>query len=118
MHNQTEALIRTICLQDNGITPKQMTEAIAVLRGEKVAVQSDKPKALEPVLKRQEVARLRLCDSSANFTYNRNTYRKLIRERDLGRCEDLLCALRSEISQDEHLNAENLGAIITNRLND
>ena len=58
MHNQTEALIRTICLQDNGITPKQMTEAIAVLRGEKVAVQSDKPKALEPVLKRQEVARL------------------------------------------------------------
>ena len=58
----------------------------------------------------------RLCDSSANFAYNRNTYRKLIRERDLGRCEDLLCALRSEISQDEHLNAENLGAIITNRL--
>ena len=58
MHIQTEALIRTICLQDNGITPKQMAEAIAVLRGERVAVQADKPKALEPVLKRHQVATL------------------------------------------------------------
>ena len=58
----------------------------------------------------------RLCGSVSNFAYNRNTYRKLIRERDLPSCEDLLHTITAEIRQDEHPGAKNIGAIITMRL--
>ena len=58
----------------------------------------------------------KLCGTGSNFAYNFNTYRKLIRERDLQSCEELLHAMDAEIRQDEHLKAKNIGAIITIRL--
>lgn len=58
----------------------------------------------------------KLCGTGPNFAYNLNTYRKLIRERDLQSCEELLHTMEAEIRQDEHLKARNIGAIITMRL--
>ena len=58
----------------------------------------------------------KLCGTGPNFAYNLNTYRKLIRERNLQSCEELLHTMEAEIRQDEHLKAKNLGAIITMRL--
>ena len=58
----------------------------------------------------------KLCGAGSNFAYNFNTYRKLISERDLLSCEELLHTMEAEIRQDEHLKAKNIGAIITMRL--
>ena len=58
----------------------------------------------------------KLCGAGSNFAYNFNTYRKLIRERGLQACEELLHTMEAEIRQDEHPNAKNIGAIITTRL--
>lgn len=58
----------------------------------------------------------KLCGIGPNFAYNLNTYRKLIRERNLQSCEELLHTMEAEIRQDEHLKAKNIGAIITMRL--
>lgn len=58
----------------------------------------------------------KLCGAGSNFAYNFNTYRKLIRERDLQACEELLHTMEAEIRQVEHPNARNIGAIITMRL--
>ena len=58
----------------------------------------------------------KLCGIGPNFAYNLNTYRKLIRKRDLQSCEELLHTMEAEIRQDEHLKARNIGAIITMRL--
>ena len=58
----------------------------------------------------------KLCGAGSNFAYNLNTYRKLIRERDLQSCEELLHTMDAEIRQNEHLKARNIGAIITMRL--
>ena len=58
----------------------------------------------------------KLCGTGSNFAYNLNTYRKLIRERDLPSCEELLHTIEAEILQGEHPKARNIGAIITMRL--
>ena len=58
----------------------------------------------------------KLCGAGSNFAYNFNTYRKLISERDLLSCEELLHTMDAEIRQNEHLKAKNIGAIITMRL--
>ena len=53
-----EAIIRATCQQDGSIPASRINEAIAVLRGEAATTRTDTPAKLEPVLKRQEVARL------------------------------------------------------------
>ena len=60
MLKQIEAIIRTACLQDATIPEDKITDALAVLRGDLLATRpgSDEPQELEPVVKRQEVARL------------------------------------------------------------
>ena len=58
----------------------------------------------------------KLCGAGSNFAYNFNTYRKLIRERDLDACEEILHTMTAEIEKRLHPNARNIGAIITTRL--
>ena len=58
----------------------------------------------------------KLCGAGSNFAYNFNTYRKLIRERDIDGCEEILHTMEAEIRQGEHTNAKKIGAIITTRL--
>ena len=58
MLSHIEAIIRATCQQDGSIPASRINEAIAVLRGEAAATRTDTPAKLEPVLKRQEVARL------------------------------------------------------------
>ena len=58
----------------------------------------------------------KLCGAGSNFAYNFNTYRKLIRERDLDGCEEILHTMTAEIEKRLHTNAKNIGAIITTRL--
>ena len=53
-----EAIIRATCQQDGSIPASRINEAIAVLRGKAATARTDMPAKLEPVLKRQEVARL------------------------------------------------------------
>lgn len=58
MLSHIEAIIRATCQQDGSIPASRINEAIAVLRGEAATTRTDTPAKLEPVLKRQEVARL------------------------------------------------------------
>lgn len=58
MLSHIEAIIRATCQQDGPIPASRINEAIAVLRGEAATTRTDTPAKLEPVLKRQEVARL------------------------------------------------------------
>ena len=58
MLSHIEAIIRATCQQDGSIPASRINEAIAVLRGEATTVRTDTTAKLEPVLKRQEVARL------------------------------------------------------------
>lgn len=58
MLSHIEAIIRATCQQDGSIPASRINEAIAVLRGEAATARTDTPAKLEPVLKRQEVARL------------------------------------------------------------
>ena len=58
MLSHIEAIIRATCQQDGSIPASRINEAIAVLRGEAATTRTVTPAKLEPVLKRQEVARL------------------------------------------------------------
>ena len=54
-----EAIIRATCQQDGSIPASRVNEALAVLRGEATTTaRTNAPAALEPVLKRAEVAHL------------------------------------------------------------